>query len=221
MRQSAEFAILGSGVQFADGFDRLGAADKLNDAKKAARRCSMLRRAAAADALREARAGSNLEKVLSECSPDNVLAGYIPVGSEISPIAAMQRLAESGRRICVPVVKDPDRHLRFREWSASAKLIAAAHGIPIPETGDWLQPDILVVPLLAFDNAGFRLGYGGGYYDRTLTALRQAGSPLAIGFAYDAQRMERVPTEEFDQRLDMLVTEEGVFCLPHRRYGMN
>jgi 5-formyltetrahydrofolate cyclo-ligase len=80
----------------------------------------------------------------------------------------------------------------------------------IPEEGAWLEPQVLIVPMLAWDRRGYRLGYGGGFYDRTLEGLRAKGPVLAIGFAFAAQEVEAVPTEPTDQRLDAVVTEKGV-----------
>jgi 5-formyltetrahydrofolate cyclo-ligase len=89
-------------------------------------------------------------------------------------------------------------------------MIAGDFGAMVPETGDWVEPDLLIVPLLAFDRAGFRLGYGGGYFDRTLEQLRARRPTIAIGFAFAAQEVESVPIDGFDQRLDLIVTEAGI-----------
>ena len=182
----------------------------MNDTKRAARHCAKAKRVAAANPRDNDAAAFNLERVLKEFPDDSVIAGYLPIGSEISPVPVMERLAETGRNLCVPVVTGDRRPLGFRQWTPSGDLVKADHGIPIPSSGAWLRPDILVVPLLAFDAKGYRLGYGGGYYDRTLEFLRGTGRPSAIGFAYAAQQTDHVPTEAFDQRLDMVVTERRV-----------
>ncbi len=80
----------------------------------------------------------------------------------------------------------------------------------VPEEGAWVEPEVLIVPMLAYDARGYRLGYGGGFYDRTLELLRARGPVLAVGFAFSAQEMDAVPTDAFDQRLDAVVTEKGV-----------
>jgi 5-formyltetrahydrofolate cyclo-ligase len=80
----------------------------------------------------------------------------------------------------------------------------------IPEEGAWLEPEVMIVPLLAWDRRGYRLGYGGGFYDRTLEGLRARGPVMAVGFAFAAQEVDAVPVDEFDQRLDAVVTEKGV-----------
>jgi 5-formyltetrahydrofolate cyclo-ligase len=86
-------------------------------------------------------------------------------------------------------------------------------GIPVPRQGEWVVPEVLIVPLVAFDRRGYRLGYGGGYYDRTLAELRQAGRVAAVGFAFAAQEVPEVPIGPHDAKLDAIVTEHGVVDL--------
>lgn len=133
------------------------------------------------------------------------LAGYMRMRTEIDPLPAM--LSHDGA-VGVPVIAGAGRPLRFRCWTAEARMVPGAFGALIPEKGDWIVPDVLIVPLLAFDRRGFRLGYGGGFYDRTLEGLRQRGPVTAIGFAFAAQEVVEVPTEPTDQRLDLIVTEK-------------
>ena len=140
-----------------------------------------------------------------------VLSGYMPMRTEIDPLPAMA--AHKGT-VGVPVIIGKGQALRFREWSPGAQMIEGAFKALIPEEGDWVVPDVLIVPLLAFDARGFRLGYGGGFYDRTLEGLRARGRVLAVGFAFAAQEVPQVPTDATDQRLDAVVTERGV-----RRFG--
>lgn len=137
------------------------------------------------------------------------VAGYLPIRSEADPRPAMARLAE-GRVVAVPVVEAMGRPLRFRPWHPRVALAEGPLGTRHPEAGDWVHPGVVIVPCLAFDRAGFRLGYGGGFYDRTLEALRAAGPVTAIGLAYAAQEVPAVPVEPTDQRLDLIVTEAGI-----------
>jgi 5-formyltetrahydrofolate cyclo-ligase len=135
------------------------------------------------------------------------LAGYMPMRTEIDPLPAMA--AHQGP-VGVPVIIGAAMPLRFREWSPGAKMVVGAFKALIPEEGTWVEPAVLIVPLLAFDARGYRLGYGGGFYDRTLEGLRARGPVLAVGFAYASQEVPAVPIDAFDQRLDAVVTEKGV-----------
>jgi 5-formyltetrahydrofolate cyclo-ligase len=100
--------------------------------------------------------------------------------------------------------------LSFREWSPDCDLVDGGFGTRIPVAGNWVVPEVLIVPLVAFDRRGGRLGYGGGFYDRTLAELRAAGPTLAIGYAWGAQEDDLLPLEETDQPLDLIVTEAEV-----------
>ena len=136
-----------------------------------------------------------------------VLAGYMPMRTEIDPLSAMA--AHQGP-VGVPVIIGKGLALQFRAWTSGAAMIEGAFKALIPETGDWVTPQVLIVPLLAFDARGYRLGYGGGFFDRTLQALRATGPTLAVGYAFSAQEVDHVPIDATDQRLDMIVTERGV-----------
>jgi 5-formyltetrahydrofolate cyclo-ligase len=136
-----------------------------------------------------------------------VLAGYMPMRTEIDPLAAMA--AHQGA-VGVPVILGPGQALKFREWSPGCAMEEGAFKAYIPVEGAWVEPEVVIVPLVAFDARGFRLGYGGGFYDRTLEGLRAKRPTIAVGFAFDAQEMPQVPIEDTDQKLDFIVTETGV-----------
>ncbi|CUX80908.1 MAG: 5-formyltetrahydrofolate cyclo-ligase YgfA [Roseibaca calidilacus] len=142
-----------------------------------------------------------------------VLAGYMPMRSEISPLPAM--LAHPGP-VCVPVITARATPLEFHRWSAQTPMQRGQFGADIPVTADLLVPDVLIAPLLAYDPRGYRLGYGGGFYDRTLAQLRARGPVLAIGLAYGAQSQPEVPIEQTDEPLDLIATEEGLVTVPGR-----
>ena len=135
------------------------------------------------------------------------LAGYMPMRTEIDPLPAMA--AHQGP-VGVPVIMARATPLQFRSWSPVAEMVAGEFGALIPANGDWIAPRVLIVPLLAFDTQGYRLGYGGGFYDRTLAELRARGPVTAVGYAFAAQRVDAVPIDGHDQRLDAVVTEQGV-----------
>ena len=137
------------------------------------------------------------------------LAGYMAMRTEIDPTPAMEEAAAHGP-VGVPVIIAAGQPLRFRLWEPDCARVRGDFGAMIPETGDWMTPQIVIVPLVAFDRKGGRLGYGGGFYDRTLEQLRAAQPTMAIGFAYAAQEDENLPLEPTDQPLDLIVTEQGV-----------
>jgi 5-formyltetrahydrofolate cyclo-ligase len=139
-----------------------------------------------------------------------VAAGYHALGAEMSPWPVLRRLADQGVRIALPVAMDLQSPLIFRAWSADQAMEADAAKIPSPaEDAELLVPQLIIAPLLAFDPLGYRLGQGGGYYDRTLEDLRAKGPVFVIGLGYAGQRIDRVPREAHDQPLDAILTETG------------
>ena len=140
------------------------------------------------------------------------IAGYWPIGDELDMRPLLATLATAGYLLALPLVVGRDHPLAFHRWRPDDALAAGAHGIaePDPAVAPPVIPDIVITPLLAFDALGYRLGYGAGYYDRTLAALRAAGRVLAVGVAFAAQQVDRVPHGRGDQRLDWVVTEAGV-----------
>jgi 5-formyltetrahydrofolate cyclo-ligase len=178
----------------------------LTEAKTAARKAAFARRKAAFDAGDRAAGARRLAEVLAP-HVGRALSGYMPIRTEIDPLPAM---AAHRGPVGVPVIEGKGLPLRFRAWSPAARLVEGTFGALIPEAGDWVVPEVLIVPLLAFDRRGYRLGYGGGFYDRTLQELRARGPVLAIGFAWAAQEVPALPVEPTDQRLDLIVTEDEV-----------
>lgn len=175
-------------------------------AEKAAFRAEMLARRTGLFAKGQGEAARHLREALGP-HQGQVLAGYMPMRTEIDPLAAM---AAHQAPVGVPVILGPDQALKFREWTPGCAMVEGAFKAFIPVEGVWIEPEVLIVPLLAFDARGFRLGYGGGFYDRTLEALRAKRPTLAVGFAFGAQEVDAVPIEDTDQRLDVIVTEAGV-----------
>lgn len=137
------------------------------------------------------------------------LSGYMAIRTEIDPLPSMAEAAAHGP-VGVPVIQAKAQPLRFSRWEPDCTLIDGPFGARIPAHDDFFDPEILIVPLVAFDAAGNRLGYGGGFYDRTLQQLRARRATLAIGFAFDGQEAEDLPLEPTDQPLDMVVTESRV-----------
>jgi len=137
---------------------------------------------------------------------DAPLAGYMPIRTEADPLPVM---ATHAGPVGVPVIVAPGQALVFHRWTPDGAMRVGQFGARIPTVGEAMVPRVLIVPLAAFDARGYRLGYGGGFYDRTLAALRAAGPVLALGYAYGAQEVPLVPIDEYDQRLDGVVTENG------------
>ena len=172
-----------------------------------ARRRHAIRQAGPASAVR----GAEHFLAAVRVPPGAVVSGYFPVQEEFDVMPLLGRLARAGIQCCLPVISRRNGPLTFRAWRPGVKLVQNPFRIPEPDTdAAEAVPDILLVPLLAFDSDGYRLGYGGGYYDRTLNELRANGrKPLAVGMAFTEQQVDHVPHEDFDARLDWVVTERG------------
>lgn len=133
-----------------------------------------------------------------------IVAGYWPIRDEADPREMMKAL---GTALALPRIDSKHAALSFREWREGDALVDNHHGIPEPRAdAKIVTPDVVLMPLLAFDAHGHRLGYGGGYYDRTLSAMRA----IAIGIAYAGQEVEYLPREAHDHPLDMVLTENGL-----------
>ena len=144
-------------------------------------------------------------------APAAVVAGFLPIRDELDPRPALAALRERGFRLVLPVVIARNEPLIFREWLPETVLEPDAFHIPAPPVwAEQLSPDLLLVPMLAFDRKGERLGYGAGFYDVTLTLLRQQRAAIAVGIAYSAQEVESVPVSARDATLDALVTDKDV-----------
>ncbi len=140
------------------------------------------------------------------------LAGYMPIRTEIDPRPAMAAACAHGP-VAVPVIRGPGLPLDFARWTPGTEMTKGPFGAAVPATLDLVEPEILVVPLVAFTRAGHRLGYGGGFYDRTLARLRARRFTRAVGFAFAAQEAETLPVEPTDQPLDLIITEAEILDL--------
>ncbi len=137
-------------------------------------------------------------------------AGYWPIRSEVDARPMMRHLQAMGLTGALPVVLAKEQPLGFRRWAPGDPLEEGAFGVSTPlAKAAAIRPDLLLVPLLAYDREGNRLGYGAGYYDRTLAALRRAGEVLCVGLAFAGQRIDRIPVEPDDEPLDWIVTEHN------------
>lgn len=144
-------------------------------------------------------------------APAAIVSAFMPMKSEINPLPLLRKLADQGAQLALPAIDKRGKPLIMRAWKFGDPFKAGQWGIrePMPEAPA-VDPDILIVPLACFDRAGHRIGYGAGYYDMTIHALRAKKRVIAIGIAFAAQEIPRVPATERDERLDLVLTERDV-----------
>lgn len=183
------------------------------DAKRDARARALAARAGCDPAWGAALAGHVLADMPPP--PGAVVSGFWPMDGEIDTRPLLTALHARGHAVALPVTPARGHPLTFRRWWPGMEMVRERFGTLRP-TGEELVPDLLFVPLLAFDREGFRLGYGGGFYDRTLAGL--AGR-MAIGCAFAAQELDAVPRADYDARLDAIATERGVIRISGRHGG--
>lgn len=184
-----------------------------SQAKAEARAAAKSRRAAAYAALGAEAASLFADQFFAHVplKPGTAIAGYAAIGDEADPSGIMALARGHGHPVALPRVATTASPLVFHLWKPGDPLLPGPHGTRHPpEDATLVQPGLLLVPLLAFDGAGHRLGYGGGYYDRTLVALRRHNRGiLAVGLAFAAQEVGNLPHEPYDEPLDWIVTERG------------
>jgi 5-formyltetrahydrofolate cyclo-ligase len=178
---------------------------------KAALRKALLARRMAVPAEEAREAAERLAGNWQLITDNSVIAGYMPMRGELSPLPLLARLRAEGATTLLPCVVAPESPLVFRRWEEGDSLISGAYGVQeLPPTSAQIRPSVVLVPLLGFDQQGNRLGYGGGYYDRTLAELRAAGNVQAIGIAYDSQECASIPHAPHDARLDFIATPSTI-----------
>ena len=177
--------------------------------RRALRREMVARRAALSKAAHDGLSGRIVEHLVAALPVPRVVAFCWPIKHEPDVRAVVERWTALGAVAVLPVVVAEDAPLAFRVWTAETPLAPDRYGIPTPVAGDFVLPDLILLPLNGFDGAGYRLGYGGGYFDRTLAAL--SPRPLAVGVGFEINCLESIRPESHDQRLDWIVTEAGSF----------
>jgi 5-formyltetrahydrofolate cyclo-ligase len=182
-------------------------------AKATLRAAALEKRDALSDKQRAAAAKALAKRGLPiAIAQGTIISGYAPIRSEIDPAPLMRALAALGARLALPAVMARGKSLAFRVWSPDDRLMLGPLGIPEPSpAAAEVIPDIMLVPLAAFDRAGHRIGYGAGHYDFTLAHLRKSKAIAAIGLAFAAQQIELVPALQHDVALDYVLTETKVF----------
>ncbi len=144
--------------------------------------------------------------------PGVIVSGFSPIRTEINPMPLLRRLEAAGARLALPVVAGKGKPLIMRAYTFGQELNAGVWGIREPkDDAPQVDPDILIVPLAAFDRRGNRIGHGAGYYDMTIARLRALKPIVAVGIAHAAQEIAEVPATERDERLDLVLTERDVF----------
>ena len=137
------------------------------------------------------------------------IGGYYPINSEIGCLEILEKLEKNNFKISLPVIKK-NYNMDFYEWSFRDTLKLSQHGIPEPKKNKKVFPDVLIVPLVGFDKNKFRLGYGGGFYDRYISKILKIKSVITVGFAFSFQEILKIPTSKFDQKLDIILTNKGI-----------
>jgi len=139
-----------------------------------------------------------------------VIGGYYPVNYEIDDLDILREFEKNKYKISLPVIQK-NKKMHFYNWSFKKFLTINSYGIPEPDRNKIVYPDVLLVPMVAFDNKRFRLGYGGGYYDRYISSIKDKKHFISIGLAFDFQKVKRLPINKFDKKIDIVVTNKKIY----------
>jgi len=164
-----------------------------------------------------ARVMEHLNPLLEGASDGLTVSAFLPIRTEIDTLPVVTALADAGATVVLPTIEGDSPDLVFRAWAPGDALATGSFGVKEPMSDQpALDPSVLVIPLLAFDCEGYRLGYGGGYYDRAIARLRRDAPVATVGVAYDAQEVVHVPREGHDERLDAIVTPTRTLVMESR-----
>ncbi len=151
-----------------------------------------------------------LTSILKNYKKKFTVGGYYPVNYEVNDLEILRELIKNKIKISLPVISK-NKNMNFFNWSFDEPLIINSYGIPEPIKSKIVIPDIILVPLVAFDNKLFRLGYGGGFYDRYIAKIQKKNKLLTIGLAYSFQKIDKIPVNKYDMKLNIILTEKGIF----------
>jgi len=153
----------------------------------------------------------NFKKILRKCNLKNniYIGGYFPINSEINCLDVLEILEKNNFKISLPITKKNNK-MDFYKWSFKDSLGVNHQGIPEPNTKKKIIPDVLIVPLIGFDRNKFRLGYGGGFYDRYISKVLKFKTILTVGFAFSFQEISKIPINKFDQKLNFILTDKEI-----------
>ena len=195
---------------------------ELLEQKARLREAAKTRRDAISETRRKSSAGRIATRLLATArfEPVKIASGYVAIGSEVDLAPLLYGLDQRGVSLCLPAVAQLDAPLAFRAWAPRDPLSPDLCRVPAPDAAQPEHiPELVLAPLLAFDRRGGRLGYGGGYFDRSLARLRAQGPVIALGVAFSAQEVDAVPCEPLDQRLDYVVTERELIVTAQNPSG--
>ncbi len=186
----------------------------VSERKRALRRALMQARQRAASTQAQDEALACHMAILLGAQTFSTIGFYWPLTGEfdVRVIVSAWLAGDAGRRAALPVIRQPGMPLEFHAWTSGASMRAGHHGIPEPVTDEKIIPDLLLIPCIGFDSDGYRLGYGGGYYDRTLAAWPANRVPVTVGVAYEMCRVNALPRDVHDLPLDYVVTDGEVLC---------
>ena len=157
----------------------------------------------------------NLESKLSDLvnfKTSSIVATFLSINTEIPMDKLNEYLLNSNKTICLPVVKKNFDHLLFKKFDKKTNLLPGKYGILEPENDNSdIIPDLILTPCLAFDLKGYRMGYGGGYYDRYISRMKGKKNFISIGLAFDFQKVKRLPINKFDKKVDLIVTNKKIY----------
>jgi 5-formyltetrahydrofolate cyclo-ligase len=153
----------------------------------------------------------SIKRFLQDHTKLKVIAAYMPINSELDLGPTIMKLRLLEKKICLPVIHSKDCPLQFKVWHATTELVTKEFNVLVPVSGEIIEPDLILCPMLSFDSKGFRLGYGGGFYDRTIDYFAKRKKIFTMGCGYSQQLSQKcLPKGDYDKSLDAVVTESGI-----------